>query len=159
MKRILSTVIAVLALTAASAAAQDKPAPDKPNFVGAWKLTDPAQPDQFTASTIVVSQDGTSLVVVTSSQMGEFRTTYPLDGSQGRSPLEFNGMTIDRATKMVWNDKKLTLTTTSDMNGQTIEFKSVVSLNPDGSMLIESTFPDFQGGGGPITAKATYKKS
>ena len=50
MKRILSTVIAVLALTAASAAAQDKPAPDKPNFVGAWKLTDPAQPDQFTAS-------------------------------------------------------------------------------------------------------------
>jgi len=158
MSRVFSILLA-LAIVAPAAAAQDKPAQDKPNFVGAWKLTDPAQPDQFTATTIVISQDGTSLVVLTTSQMGEFKTTYPLDGSQGRSPLEFNGMTIDRATKMTWNDKKLTLVTTSDMNGQVIEFKSVASLAPDGSMVIESTFPDFQGGGGPITAKATYKKS
>jgi hypothetical protein len=154
MKRILSTVLAVLVLTAASAAAQDKP-----NFVGTWKLTDPAQPDQFTASQIVVSQDATLLTVVTTSQIGEFKTTYKLDGTEGRSPLDFNGTTIDRATKATWNENKLTLWTGSEMNGQAFEFKSIVSLGPDGSMLIESTFPDFQGGGAPITRKTTYKKA
>jgi hypothetical protein len=45
------------------------------------------------------------------------------------------------------------------MGGQTIEIKSVVSAGPDGTMIVETTFPDFQGGGGPITSKATYKKS
>jgi hypothetical protein len=44
------------------------------------------------------------------------------------------------------------------MNGQTIEFRSVVSAGPDGTMIVETTFPDFQGGGAPITRKATYKK-
>jgi len=158
MTRVLSILLAV-AIVAPAAAAQDKPAADHPSFAGTWKLTEPAQADQFTATQIVVSQDTSQLTVVTSSQMGEFKTTYPLDGSTGRSPLDFNGTTIDRATKMVWNDKKLTLTTTSEMNGQTIEFKSVVSLGADGSLVVDSTFPDFQGGGAPITMKAVYKKS
>ena len=153
MMRFRSTLLAVLVLTAASAAAQDKP-----NFVGTWKLADPA-PDQFTATQIVVSQDATLLTVVTTSQMGEFKTTYKLDGTEGRSPLEFNGTTIDRATKATWNENKLTLWTGSEMNGQAFEFKSVVSLGPDGSMIVESTFPDFQGGGAPLHAKATYKKA
>ena len=43
-------------------------------------------------------------------QMGEFRTTYKLDGTPGPSPLDFQGNTIDRTTKMTWNDNKLTLT-------------------------------------------------
>jgi hypothetical protein len=91
--------------------------------------------------------------------MGEFKTTYNVDGSAGRSPLEFNGMNIDRQTKLAWNGGKLTLTTQSEMNGQVTEFKSVWSLRSDGLLAVESTFPDFQGGGGPITQKAVYKKS
>jgi hypothetical protein len=66
---------------------------------------------------------------------------------------------IDRTTKATWNENKLTLSAVSDMGGQTIEIKSVVSAGPDGTMVVETTFPDFQGGGGPITSKATYKKS
>ena len=154
MKRILSILLVVAALTAAAAAAQDKP-----NFVGTWKLSDPAQPDQFTATQIVVAQDATLLTVTTTGQMGEFKTTYKLDGTEGRSPLDFNGTTIDRATKATWNGNKLTLWTGSEMNGQAFEFKSVVSLGPDGSMIVESTFPDFQGGGAPITQKTVYKKA
>ena len=153
MKRTLS-MLAVLAVLAVAASAQDKP-----NFVGTWKLTDPAQPDQFTATQIVVAQDATLLTVTTTSQIGEFKTTYKLDGTEGRSPLDFNGQTIDRMTKATWNGNKLTLVTSSEMGGQVFEFKSVVSLSADGAMVIESTFPDFQGGGAPITAKATYKKA
>ena len=91
--------------------------------------------------------------------MGEFKTTYKLDGTAGSSPLDFQGNMIDRTTKATWNENKLTLSAVSDMGGQTIEIKSVVSGGPDGTMIIETTFPDFQGGGGPITSKATYKKS
>ena len=152
MKRILSLVFATLAL-AAVAGAQDKP-----DFTGTWKLASEA-PDQFTPSQIVVAKDATLLTVTTTGQMGEFRTTYKLDGTAGSSPLDFQGNAIDRTTKMTWNENKLTLTATSDMGGQAFEVKSVVSAGPDGTMVVETTFPDFQGGGAPITTKASYKKS
>jgi len=152
MMRILSIVLAAMFI-AASAGAQDKP-----DFTGTWKLAGEA-PDQFTPSQIVVAKDATLLTVTTVGQMGEFKTTYKLDGSAGSSPLDFQGNAIDRTTKMTWNENKLTLTATSDMGGQAFEIKSVISAGPGGAMLVETTFPDFQGGGGPITTKATYKKS
>jgi len=152
MKRILSLVLAVMTLAVAAAAQE------KPDFTGTWKLAGDA-PDQFTPSQIVVAKDATVLTVTTTGQMGEFKTTYKLDGTPGPSPLDFQGQQIDRTTKATWDDKKLTLSATSDMNGQTIEIKSVVSAGPDGTMIVETTFPDFQGGGAPITTKASYKKA
>jgi hypothetical protein len=154
MKRLLSIVMAVLAVTLTAAAT----AQDKPDFTGTWKLVGEA-PDQFTPSQMVVAKDATLLTVTTTGQMGEFKTTYKLDGTAGSSPLDFQGNTIDRTTKMAWNDNKLTLTAVSDMGGQAFEVKSVVSSGPDGTLMVETTFPDFQGGGGPITTKTTYKKS
>jgi hypothetical protein len=156
MKRIVSILSILVAAVAFSTMAG---AQDKPSFAGTWKLTDPAQPDMFTPSQLVVGQNAAEMTVTTTGQMGEFKTIYKLDGSMGRSPIDFNGQTIDRATKATWNGSKLTLSTTSEMGGQTIEFKSVLSLNADGALVVESTFPDFQGGGGPVTQKAVYKKS
>lgn len=156
MKRIVPILSILVAMAAFSAVAA---AQEKPTFAGTWKLTDPAQPEMFTPSQLVVAQDATVLTLTATSQMGEFKTVYKLDGSAGRSPIEFNGQTIDRATKATWDGNKLALSTTSEMNGQTIEFKSVLSLNADGALLVESTYPDFQNGGAPITTKATYTKS
>ena len=152
MTRVIPAVLVVLAL-AASAATQDKP-----DFTGTWKLVGEAA-DMFTASQIVVAKDATLLTVTTTGQMGEFKTTYKLDGTSGSSPLDFQGNMIDRTTKMAWNDNKLTLIADSDMGGQAFEVKSVISAGPDGAMMVETTFPDFQGGGAPITIKATYKKN
>ncbi len=152
MKRVVSAVLVVFAL-AAWAAAQDKP-----DFTGTWKLVGEAG-DMFTPSQIVVAKDATLLTVTTTGQMGEFKTTYKLDGTSGPSPLDFQGNMIDRTTKMTWNDTKLTLVADSDMGGQAFEVKSVISAGPDGTMIVETTFPDFQGGGGPITNKGTYKKT
>ena len=153
MTRSLSAVIVCMALLGATASAQEKP-----NFVGTWKLADAATADMFTPTQITVAQDATVLTITTTGQMGEFKTTYNVDGTEGRSPLDFNGTTIDRMTKMAWDGNKLVLTSMSEMNGQTAEFKSVWSLTPDGTLATETTFPDFQGGGAPITAKANYKK-
>jgi len=153
MNRMLAIAVAALALVAAPAAAQDKP-----DFSGTWKIVGDA-PDQFTPSQIVVAKDATLLTVTITGQMGEFKTTYKLDGTEGSSPLDFQGNTIDRTTKMTWADNKLTLTADSDMGGQAFQVKSVVSAGPDGTMVVETTFPDFQGGGAPTTTKASYKKS
>jgi hypothetical protein len=152
--RSILSILMALAAFAAMAGAQDKP-----TFAGTWKLTDPAQPEMFTPSQVAITQNATELTMTATSQMGEFKTVYKLDGTAGRSPLDFNGQTIDRQTKATWDGNKLALSTTSEMGGQTIEFKSVLSLNADGALLVESTFPDFQNAGAPITTKATYKKS
>ena len=169
MTRALSVMFACLALLGAPLAGQDKP-----SFVGTWKLSDPATPEvftpsvarmlarppsPFTPSVMTVVQDAAALTVATTSQMGEFKTSYKLDGSEAPSPLDFNGMTIDRMTKLVREGNKLLLITTSKMEGQSLEFKSAWSLSTDGSLVTETTVPDFQGGGAPITTKATYKKS
>ena len=154
MTRTLPVLFVCLALIGAPLAAQDKPA-----FAGTWKLADPATADMFTPTVMTVVQDAGALTVTTTSQMGEFKTSYKLDGSEAPSPMEFNGTTIDRMVKLVWEGSKLLLITTSKMEGQSFEFKSAWTLTADGTLATETTVPDFQGGGAPITLKATYKKS
>jgi hypothetical protein len=154
MKRLsIGSAVLVVSLVAGLAAQA------KPSFTGSWKLSSDPGGDQFVAPAIAVAQDEKLMTVTVTGQMGEFKTTYNLDGSDGRSPLDFNGNTIDRTSKLAWDGDKLVLTTSSDFGGQAVEFKEVWSLGADGSLLIESTRPDFQGGGGPVTSKATYKKS
>jgi hypothetical protein len=153
MKRVLCALFACLALIAGPLAGQGKP-----SFAGTWKLSDPATPDMFTPTVMTVVQDATALTVTTTSQMGEFKTSYKLDGTEAPSPMNFNGTTIDRMTKLVWEGGKLLLITTSKVEAQSIEFKSAWSLTPDGALATETTFPDFQGGGAPITLKAIYRK-
>jgi len=156
MNRALHALFACLMLIGLSGSPA---AQDKPNFVGTWKLSDPAAPEAFTPTVITVVQDATTLTVTTTSQMGAIKTTYKLDGSEAPSPLDFNGVTIDRMTKLVWEGARLMLITTSKIEGQTLEFKSAWTLGPDGTLATETTVPDFQGGGAPITTKATYKKN
>ena len=81
-----SVLFVCLALIGAPLAAQDKPA-----FAGTWKLADPATADTFTPTVMTVVQDAGALTVTTTSQMGEFKTSYKLDGSEAPSPMEFNG--------------------------------------------------------------------
>jgi hypothetical protein len=153
MKRALFFAVALaVPLTVASLSAQEKP-----NFAGTWKLASEAG-DPFTSPQLVVVQNAKTLTVTSTSQMGEIKTTYNLDGTEARSPLDFNGTTIDRVTKAAWSGSKLVLTAISDFNGQTFEVKSTWTLNADGTLLSETTRPDFQGGGAPTTTKSTYKK-
>jgi hypothetical protein len=154
MSRTLSALFACLALLGAPLAGQDKPV-----FAGTWKLFEPSTAGMFTPTVMTVVQDATALIVTTTSQMGEFKTSYKLDGSEAPSPMEFNGMTIDRMTRLVWEGNKLLLITSSKMEAQSIEFKSAWSLTADGALATETTVPDFQGGGAPIIVKATYKQS
>jgi hypothetical protein len=46
-----------------------------------------------------------------------------------------------------------------DFGGNVVETSMVLSLDATGNLIVDTTRPDFQGGGGPITTKATYKKN
>jgi hypothetical protein len=152
MNRPLFVVLVCAALIAGIAAQE------KPNFVGTWKLSDDAAADMFASSQMTVAQDGNNLTVTSLGQMGEFKTTYHMDGTEARSPIDFNGTTLDRVTKTTWDGNKLVLMVTTDVNGQSFDIKAIWSLSAEGNLLVEVTHPDFQGGGGPVTSKATYKK-
>jgi hypothetical protein len=154
MKRLLSLSVIAVTVTGGFLSAQEKP-----SFAGTWKLSADASPDMFTSPQLTVSEEGKTMIVTSATQMGDFKTTYSLDGTEAKSPIEFNGNTLDRVTKTAWDGGKLLLTVTSNFNGQSFETKSVWSLGADGALLVEVTRPDFQGGGAPVTTKATYKKN
>jgi|SwirhirootsSR2_FD_contig_31_14766610_length_729_multi_2_in_0_out_0_2 hypothetical protein len=153
MKRVLSLVVLSVTVAGALVAGQEKP-----NFSGTWKLSTEAA-DMFTPPQLTVTQDVKTMTVTSTSQMGEFKTLYSLDGTETKSPLDFNGTTIERVTKTTWDGNKLVLTITSNFDGQSFESKAVWALGTDGTLQIDLTRPDFQGGGGPVTTKASYKKS
>ena len=133
----------------------------KPNFAGKWALVQDANAaagGMMVAPQMTVVQDEKTFTVTTTSQMGEIKTVYNLDGTPAKSPLEFNGMSIDRVTKASWDGAKLVLIATSDFQGTSFETKQVWALGTDGTLTMDSTRPDFQGGGAPVTTKLTYKK-
>ena len=85
MKRTLFALFACWVLIGAPAPLAGQ---DKPSFVGTWKLFDPAAPEMFTPTVMTVVQDATALTVTTTSQMGQFKTSYRLDGSEAPSPTQ-----------------------------------------------------------------------
>ena len=154
-RAVAKTVAAAIFVATTALAAQT---PGKPSFTGTWKLTSDPAAGMFVASQLVVSDDGKVLTIGSTTQMGDSKTIYNLDGSPAKSPLDFNGNTIDRTTKAAWDGANLVLTTSSDFGGNVFEIKMVLSLVADGTLAVNTTFPDFQGGGAPTTSKATYKK-
>ena len=154
MKRLMARV-AVLLIFSAVLAAQTKP-----NFAGKWVATDPAAAQGMggTGSPLTVTQDEKTLKVTAATQMGEIQTPYNLDGSQARSALDFNGNSIDRTTKLKWDGDKLILSTALDFQGNPFELMQVWTIDASGNLVIESTRPDFQGGGALVTTKTSFKK-
>jgi hypothetical protein len=153
MKRVLALAAIQVLFIGSVLAAQAKP-----SFVGKWTLTSDPAGDFMISPALSVVEDAKTLTVTTNSQFGESKTVYNVDGTEGKSPLEFGGNTMDRTTKSAWDGNKLVLTTKLDFGGMPFEVKQVWSLGADGVLTMETTRPDMQGGGGPVTTKATYKK-
>ena len=153
MRRFLTPACALVLLVPTIALAQSKP-----NFAGKWTMSPAAGDVGMNPTSMTVTQDDKTLTLVSVGQMGEIKTIFNLDGTQAKSPIEIQGMSIDRVTKSAWDNNKLVLITVSDFQGQSFETKQVWTLGTDGTLTIDSTRPDFQGGGAPITTKLVYKK-
>jgi hypothetical protein len=158
MKRAMSLAAAVLIAIATAVSAQTPP-----NFAGQWTLVpDPAAPaagGMSPSGTLTIVQDAKTMTVTRTTQMGEFTTTYNLDGSESKNTLNINGNSIDQVSKTKWDGDKLIVNTTMSFENTPVEFSMVISQDAAGTLGLEMTRPDFQGGGAPITVKATYKKN
>jgi polyisoprenoid-binding protein YceI len=155
--RLPFALAAILVATVASA--------QTPNFAGKWTLVPnpSATPGGFGGGGIgqeaVITQDATSITIKRTTQMGEFTSTYKLDGSESKNTLTVQGNTIDQVSKTKWDGGTLKVDTTLNFDGNPVQVSMSMSLDPSGNLLVESTRPDFQGGGAPITTKSTYKKN
>lgn len=161
MKHVLTA--AVLAFATAAMLAQ---AP--PSFAGKWTLV--ADPNAAPAgggrggmgglgqdATIV--QDAPTLTITRATPMGTFTSIYKLDGSESKNTLSMGGNSVDQVSRAKWDGGKLLVNTTMNFNGNAVETSMVMSLDGSGNLVVDTTRPDFQGGGAPIITKATYKKN
>lgn len=160
MKRALTAVAVTLATALTLAQAP-------PNFAGKWT----AVPDPNAAGgggrggtgglgqEATITQDASSLTINRTTPMGTFTSTYKLDGSESRNTLNFQGNSVDQMSIAKWDGPKLLVNTKMDFGGNVVETSMVMSLDAAGNLVVDSTRPDFQGGGAPITTKATYKKN
>jgi hypothetical protein len=157
MKRTAVIICAALVVVTASVFAQTAP-----NFAGKWTLVpDPGAPAGGMGGlgqTVNIVQDATSLTVTRTTQMGEFTTVYKLDGSESKNTVNMGGNSIDMLSKVKSEAGKLIVNTSMSFDGNPVETSMTMSLDAAGNLVVESTRPDFQGGGAPITTKMTYKK-
>jgi polyisoprenoid-binding protein YceI len=151
----LATIVATLCLAAAASA-------QTPNFAGKWTMVpDPAATGGMgggLGQEATITQDATSITIKRTTQMGEFTSTYKLDGSESKNTITIQGNSIDQLSTTKWDGGTLKVDTTMSFDGNPVQVSMKMSLDPSGTLLVESTRPDFQGGGAPITTKTTYKK-
>jgi hypothetical protein len=158
MRRVISSLILGIAVIAlASVGAQT------PSFAGKWTVVpDPNAPTGRgfggLGQAATITQDATSLTITRTTQMGEFTSTYKLDGSESKNTITVQGNTIDQLSKLKWDGGTLTISTSMSFDGNPVQTTTKLSLDAAGNLVVESTRPDFQGGGAPITTKMTYKK-
>jgi len=156
MRRVFTLLAVITATTIAAAQAP-------PNFAGKWTLI----PDPNAAAggpgglgmEATITQDASTLSITRTTQMGTFTSNYKLDGSESRNTLTIQGNSIDQLSTTKWDGGKLLVNTKMDFGGNVAEIKMVMSLDPSGNLQVETTRPDFQGGGAPVTTRTAYKKN
>jgi hypothetical protein len=156
MRRLLTLAALIAATTIAAAQAP-------PNFAGKWTLipdpnaTGGGMGGLGQEATIV--QDGSTITITRTTQMGTFTSIYKLDGTESKNTLSMQGNSIEQVSTAKWDAGKLRVNTKMDFGGNPVELSMVLALDPSGNLLVETTRPDFQGGGAPVTTKMSYKKN
>ena len=149
-----TAVMLALILFGAVASAQT------PTFAGKWTLVpgpSAAGPGGL-GTEATITQDATSITIKRTTQMGEFTSIYKLDGSESKNTLTIQGNAIEQLSKTKWDGGTLQVDTTMTFYGNPVQVSMKMSLDASGNLQVETTRPDFQGGGAPVTTKTTYKK-
>lgn len=159
-------VLGALSLMLAATAAR---AQDKPNFSGSWtRVEDPNAPAAAgrggrgggrggLGAAATLMQDASTLTITRTTQAGEVKTVYNLDGSDSKNMMSMGGNQVEQVSKAAWEGTKLVITTTTDFGGNLSTTKQVFMLDASGQLVVETTSPG-RGGGEPVTTSQTYKK-
>ena len=156
-------VLGALSLVLAATTAR---AQDKPNFSGSWtRVEDPNAPAAGgrgggrggLGAAATLMQDASTLTITRTTQAGEIKTVYKLDGSESKNMMTMGGNQVEQVSRATWEGARLVVTTSYDIGGNMVSTKQVFALDASGQLVVETTTPG-RGGGEPTTATQTYKK-
>ncbi len=155
--------LSVAALTLASTTAIHAQAA---NFAGTWTMV----PDPNAAGgggrggrgglgqEVTIAQDAKTLTITRTTQAGEVKSVYNLDGSDSKNTMSMGGNSVDQMSQAKWDGSKLVINSSMPMGDTERKTSMTLSLDSSGSLVVESTSPG-RGGGDPVTRTSTYKKS
>ena len=155
-------IVGVLSLVFAASIAQ---AQDKPNFSGSWTLVvDPNAPPPSgrgggggLGQAATLTQDAKTLTITRTTQNGEIKIVYNLDGSDSKNMMMGRGGQTEQISKANWDGNKLVVTTNFTMGENQVTRTQTFSLDASGQLVVSTTSPG-RGGGEPTTTTQTYKK-
>ena len=160
MRRSALLGVAAVAFVASSAFAQAT------SFAGTWNMVqDPAQQQAAGGGrggrggfgpTFTIAQDDKTITITRTTQNGEMKTVYNLDGSDSKNMVQSRGGAMEQVSNAKWEGANLVVTTKIMMGEQTAESKTTFSMDKDGSLWVETARPGRDGN--PMTAKVQYKK-
>ena len=104
-----------------------------------------------------ITQDASTLTITRTTQAGEIKMVYRLDGSVSTNSVAMGGNTVETSSKARWEGAKLIVVTTTTVGGNPVESTSTYSMN-GANLVVETTAPG-RGGGAPMTTTMTYSKS
>ena len=154
----LVALAASLVLTVSELSAQAKA-----SFAGTWTRVDdsanpPPQGQGGLGASLKIDQDAKTLTITRSTQTGESKSVYNLDGTESKNTIGGrSGARFEAVSRTRWDANKLVITTNLNYDGNTIENSLTMSLDASGNLLVESTSP-VRVGGPATTTKSIYKK-
>jgi len=155
-------VVGALSLVFAASIAQ---AQDKPNFAGSWTLVvDPNAAGGGgggrgggLGQAATIAQDAKTLTITRTTQNGEVKLVYNLDGSESKnSVMGRGGAATEQTSKAAWDGAKLVISTNLMMGETAVTRTQTFALDASGQLTVTTNGP---GRGGEVTTTtATYKK-
>jgi len=137
----------------------------QPNFAGTWTLVpDPNAPTGGRGGGGgglgqggTIAQDAKTLTITRTTQNGEIKVVYNLDGSESKNMMQGRGGQVEQVSKAAWDGSKLVITTNFMMGENAVTSTASYSLDASGQLVVSTTAPG-RGGGEPTTTVRTYKK-
>jgi hypothetical protein len=103
-----------------------------------------------------VTQDDKMLTITRTTQNGEVKMVYNLDGSDSKNMVAGRGGQTEQVSKAKWDGGKLMISTTLVMGENTVTRTQTLALDGSGQLVVTSTGPGR--GGEVMTTTQTYKK-
>jgi hypothetical protein len=155
-------IVGALSLVFAASVAQ---AQDKPNFAGSWTLVvDPNAAGGGAGGgrggglgqAATLTMDAKTLTITRTTQNGEVKLVYNLDGSESKNMMQGRGGQTEQVSKATWDGNKLVITTNLMMGENAVTRTQTFALDATGQLTVTTSGP---GRGGEVTTTTlTYKK-
>lgn len=137
------------------------------NFAGSWTMV----PDPNAAGggggggrgggallgqAATITQDDKMLTITRTTQNGEVKMVYNLDGSDSKNMVMGRGGQTEQVSQAKWDGAKLVITTSLQMGGNAVTRTQTLALDGSGQLTVTTTGPGR--GGEVMTTTQTYKK-